>query len=307
MALSLSILAAPELPLEAFVQERQGRGLHGEELIIAQGDELALVAETAAAAGATVVALRASGFDLSSASASAQAVAKLSARLGAPVSVPLAAIRTGDLQGLADVFGEEGGKLLIGVTSDLGDAAALADQLRELDPAAVGICWEVRPSSDDLGDASAILFTVRERLGLVRLHGGGPEQAEQDGLGVGPLLVDLAISRYGGPIVLQPSDPAKLPRWGKWLRSRRSAGCGTKAAEEERLEVDVRAVEPRDRLDTILGAYKSLGRGKTMRLTVDHDPSCMYYTLEATEPEGSFAFRKTADGPEVWRAEVTKL
>jgi uncharacterized protein (DUF2249 family) len=65
-------------------------------------------------------------------------------------------------------------------------------------------------------------------------------------------------------------------------------------------------VEPKDRLDTILGAYHALVPGGTMELTVDHDPSCMYYTLEATEPEGSFTFRVLEHGPEVWRAEVKR-
>jgi uncharacterized protein (DUF2249 family) len=32
----------------------------------------------------------------------------------------------------------------------------------------------------------------------------------------------------------------------------------------------------------------------------------MYYMLEATEPEGSFAFEVVENGPEVWRARVTK-
>ncbi|MBI2393053.1 MAG: DUF2249 domain-containing protein [Deltaproteobacteria bacterium] len=72
------------------------------------------------------------------------------------------------------------------------------------------------------------------------------------------------------------------------------------------MEVDVRDVEPKDRLETILGAYRVLRAGATLRLTVDHDPSCMYYMLSATEPEGSFTFRKVDDGPEVWSAEVTR-
>ncbi len=164
----------------------------------------------------------------------------------------------------------------------------------------------MRPSSESLDDAGAILFSVRELLGLVRLHGGGPEQSDQDGLGVGGLLADLALSKYSDPIVLCPSRPETLPRWAKWLASRRSAGCGSKA-ESRAIELDVRPVEPRDRLETILGAYRSLARGGTMQLTVDHDPSCMYYTLQATEAEGSFSFNKLEDGPEVWRAQVTKL
>jgi uncharacterized protein (DUF2249 family) len=71
--------------------------------------------------------------------------------------------------------------------------------------------------------------------------------------------------------------------------------------------VDVRDVAPKDRIELVLGAYRALPRGGTLELTVDHDPCCMYYTLKAMEPEGSFAFRRLDDGPEVWRAEVDKL
>ena len=68
----------------------------------------------------------------------------------------------------------------------------------------------------------------------------------------------------------------------------------------------MRDVEPRDRLDTILGAYRTLIPGATLHLTLDHDPMCMYYTLDAMEPAHSFAFEIVEHGPEVWRAEVTK-
>jgi regulator of cell morphogenesis and NO signaling len=71
--------------------------------------------------------------------------------------------------------------------------------------------------------------------------------------------------------------------------------------------LDVREVAPKDRLQTILGAYSSLAQGALLQLTVDHDPSCMYYTLAATEPQGSFSFDVTEHGPELWRAEVKKL
>ncbi|MEP6861257.1 MAG: DUF2249 domain-containing protein, partial [Deltaproteobacteria bacterium] len=84
-----------------------------------------------------------------------------------------------------------------------------------------------------------------------------------------------------------------------------SSGCGHAASTREHA-LDMREVEPRDRLDTILGAYRSLIPGATLHLTLDHDPSCMYYTLEATEPARSFEFQVVENGPETWRAEVTK-
>ena len=68
----------------------------------------------------------------------------------------------------------------------------------------------------------------------------------------------------------------------------------------------MRNVEPEDSLETIAGAYKGLAQGATLELTVDHDPSCMNYMLEATEPPGSWHFEITEKGPKTWRARVKK-
>lgn len=73
-----------------------------------------------------------------------------------------------------------------------------------------------------------------------------------------------------------------------------------------RLELDVRPVEPKDRFDTIMGAYEALPAGTTLELVVDHDPRCMYYTLRATHGSERFSFEYLEDGPEVWRVEVTR-
>jgi uncharacterized protein (DUF2249 family) len=73
-----------------------------------------------------------------------------------------------------------------------------------------------------------------------------------------------------------------------------------------RTELDVRPVEPKDRLGAILGAYEALSPGDTLELTVDHDPRCMYYTLKATRGEEAFAFGYLEEGPERWRVEVTR-
>ncbi len=81
------------------------------------------------------------------------------------------------------------------------------------------------------------------------------------------------------------------------------AACPGQPADRE---IDVRPVAPRDRMETILDAYRELAPGGTLHMTFDHDPSCMYYTLQATEPEGSFAFDRLEDGPEVWRVDVRK-
>lgn len=303
MGLSLSTSAAPKIGIEAFGAACLGRGLEGGELALAAGDDAERLAAGLEASGSRVVTLRVETLD----EPRAVALAPLAARLGAPVSVPLRGVVLGELTRIAARLDGAGAHLLIGVSTDLDEALVALSAVREAaGRARLGIGWDVRPSSEDLADASTVLFAVRQHLGLVRLHGGGPEQRAQEGCGVGALLADLALTGFTGPIVLCPSAPDTLPQWSSWLASRKIAGCGTRA-ESDLLALDVRDVEPRYRLEAILGAYRALARGATMRLTVDHDPSCMAYTLEATEAEGSFAFRTVENGPEVWRAEVTKL
>ena len=72
------------------------------------------------------------------------------------------------------------------------------------------------------------------------------------------------------------------------------------------VRLDVRPVEPRERFETIMGAYDALAPGATLDLVVDHDPKCMYYTLEALRGADSFTFEYLEQGPEVWRVEVTR-
>ena len=71
-------------------------------------------------------------------------------------------------------------------------------------------------------------------------------------------------------------------------------------------ELDVRPVPPKDRYDTIMGAYEALPSGGVLKLIVDHDPTCMYYTLRATRGEDAFRFEYLERGPEVWRVRVEK-
>jgi uncharacterized protein (DUF2249 family) len=71
-------------------------------------------------------------------------------------------------------------------------------------------------------------------------------------------------------------------------------------------DLDVRPVEPKDRFEKIMGAYDSLPNGGRLNLVVDHDPKCMYYTLQAMKEPDSFVFEYLENGPEVWRVQVDK-
>ncbi|HEX6308149.1 MAG TPA: DUF2249 domain-containing protein [Longimicrobiales bacterium] len=72
------------------------------------------------------------------------------------------------------------------------------------------------------------------------------------------------------------------------------------------VQLDVRPVEPKDRYERIMGAYNALPVGGTLRLTVDHDPQCMYYTLLATRGDAAFTFDYVENGPENWVVLVGK-
>ena len=72
------------------------------------------------------------------------------------------------------------------------------------------------------------------------------------------------------------------------------------------LVLDVRPVPPRARLETIMGAYRRLAPGEVLELVVDHEPSCMYYTLLAEQGAEAFRFTYLERGPEVWRVQVEK-
>lgn len=305
MGLSLTVAAAPQLGLEALAEACRGRGLDGVELVVSarpEGNPEALVAQ-ASASGIRVTALRAEGVN----APFLPALARAAAKLRVPACVPALALADANLRAAAaEAFARENARLYLSHGTNLEAVLSLASVLdtEKLTPT-IGLAWELRPSSESLEEAGAVLFAARDHLGVVRLFGGGPEQHEQDGSGIGPVLVDLALAQYTGPIVLCPSRESELPRWTAWLASRRPAGCGSKKATGD-ITLDVRPVEPRDRLDTILNAYRGLLPGAKLHLTVDHDPSCMYHLLDATEPPGSFDFKKLEDGPVVWRAEVTR-
>lgn len=72
------------------------------------------------------------------------------------------------------------------------------------------------------------------------------------------------------------------------------------------VELDVRSVEPKHRFDLIMGTYEELAEGEMLELTVDHDPTCMYYTLKATRGDEAFEFDHLESGPETWRVRVRK-
>jgi hypothetical protein len=102
-----------------------------------------------------------------------------------------------------------------------------AEEWLQLLPASMPFAWQVDESvPDPAGDAARLL-----RLGsgpvLIRLVGGGPETALQDGRGVGALMRVLALAGYTGPLVVTPSSRRYRVAWSSWLGRRGGWGCGS--------------------------------------------------------------------------------
>ena len=71
------------------------------------------------------------------------------------------------------------------------------------------------------------------------------------------------------------------------------------------LELDVRAIPPRDKHPAIFRAFDGLASGQAMVLINDHDPRPLRYQLMAERPE-SFDWLYEAEGLEVWRVRISR-
>lgn len=294
MRLAISRSAAPSLSLAQLSDLARRRGLDGVEIGARDLDGLSRAAPIA-------------GVYVESADAAAsEATARVAADAGVPVVAARGAVPTSAIPKLDELYARVGGALCVTHGTDAEEAAELVSSIAAAEASHVFTAWEVQPTKEDLGDSAAVLLVAGETLRYIRLRGGGPEHAAQDGAGVGELFSSVALAGYAGTIAMTPSAAEHVAAWERWLERSAKSGCGSARAEPADISLDMRPVEPRDRLETILGSYRALSPGRTLHLTLDHDPSCMYYTLEATEPSGSFAFNRLENGPEVWRVDVQK-
>ncbi|HET7549832.1 MAG TPA: DUF2249 domain-containing protein [Gemmatimonadaceae bacterium] len=71
------------------------------------------------------------------------------------------------------------------------------------------------------------------------------------------------------------------------------------------IELDVRAIPPRDKHPSIFRAFDSLESGQTLTLVNDHDPRPLRYQLMAERPD-TFDWAYEAEGPEVWRVSIRR-
>jgi hypothetical protein len=229
MPLGLSSAAAPDAMLEDLFEAAARRGLGALEL--REGDAHGVGAEWgtssigrarqwAASAGVTICGFLAlgPGHDLS--------LARLSNALGAPVLL-------GGPGGLAGRLARASAIQAIGAVAAVvlrGDSAA--EDAERAAAAGLMLAWEADPRMRALGDiAESLLERYPGRLRHVRLLGGGPEAAAQEGRGLGGLMRKLALAGYDGTLVLAPSAPRHLALWRNWLGRGGGWGCGSRTGQ----------------------------------------------------------------------------
>lgn len=71
------------------------------------------------------------------------------------------------------------------------------------------------------------------------------------------------------------------------------------------IELDVRAIPPRDKHPSIFRAFDSLQSGQSLTLVNDHDPRPLRYQLMAERPD-TFDWTYEAEGPQVWRVKISR-
>ena len=71
------------------------------------------------------------------------------------------------------------------------------------------------------------------------------------------------------------------------------------------IELDVRAIPPRDKHPTIFRTFDTLASGQSLLLVNDHDPKPRRDQLMAERPE-TFDWTYEAQGPELWRVRISR-
>lgn len=217
MKLGLSSAAAPDASLDELVSACHRRGLAGIELVEGHGHGIGPGAPSTRTVRDASEKLRARGvpvigFRVASSRATTEEIMSLLDALDAPAIVP---------EHLWEESGLEGGLRAHALHRASGRDAARSHEDRNL-------VWEVGEAGEPLGteDAARVLDRFGPRIRQIRLHGGGPESATGEGLGVGPLLTRLALARFDGCLVLTPSTPLYTVAWSAWLGRRGGWGCG---------------------------------------------------------------------------------
>ncbi len=226
MRLGLSSAAAPDASLDELLDACGRRGLAALEL--RSGDahgvdplgagQAGEGGRRAAAAGVAIVGYRTDG------DAADAALAELSRALGAPVLLDGPAGVAGRVERAAEITRLGGSAaVVVGGQAAAEDGALVAAR-------GIEVVWDADPAAGPVGEqVGALLARVGPRLALIRLAGGGPEALGQAGQGIGEMMGRLALSGYGGAVVLAPTSSRYRVAWQTWLGRGGGWGCGSKA------------------------------------------------------------------------------
>lgn len=135
-----------------------------------------------------------------------------------------------------DLLSEAAGGRAELLTRHRTDVEQVQDLVEKYD---LGLAWDFRPEEDDPGAVPEVIAAAGSRLKYVRLYGGGPEAARQEGHGVGAFMARLTLARYGGPLVLTPSTTKYHYAWGAWLGRAGGWGCGSKTSDPSLVTLSV--------------------------------------------------------------------
>ncbi|MGH7507233.1 MAG: hypothetical protein ACRELX_16375, partial [Longimicrobiales bacterium] len=111
--------------------------------------------------------------------------------------------------------------------------------------AGADLAWDADPAGAPM--SAKVRMILREfgpRLRHIRLIGGGPEAAIQEGQGVGELMASLALEGFDGAVVLAPSSDNYRVAWRTWLGHGRGWGCGSKRSDRSPLPIATDAAVP---------------------------------------------------------------
>ena len=71
------------------------------------------------------------------------------------------------------------------------------------------------------------------------------------------------------------------------------------------IQLDVRAIPPREKHPTIFRTFDALESGQSLLLLNDHDPRPLRYQFAAERPD-SFDWEYEAEGPALWRVRISR-
>lgn len=112
---------------------------------------------------------------------------------------------------------------------------------------------------------------------------------------------------------IQKEDSALFPLCERYLSSALLEDMGRKAAAQlapdevaETVELDIRAVDLRERHPLIFETFDNLSQGHQIKLVNDHDPKPLHYQFEM-ERQGKYGWKNLEQGPEKWVVVIRKV